>query len=643
MSLLSFDLETHLVQPGLLAPPIVCSSFAESTGHYMLDRDGTFTEVTKLLANDVTWVGANIAYDWGCVLAARPELLPLVWKAYEEGRVFDVQIAATLNAIGEGRLRDGELYRRDGSRTMSGRYSLAECVKEWLGRDDAKKNDKWRLSYALLENTPIAEWPEDARQYPIDDAVNTLQVAEKQLAGPCMNLHNQSAQAHAAFCIHLGAMWGLRTDPVKVEAFKELVNRELAEAMEHAKQNGLLWAKVKKRPDDLSKNTAAIRARVEAAYKGQPPKTPTGATSTSREALADSGDPVLEKFANASKWEKLATYIPTMVEASTRPLNVKPNVLLSTGRTSYEGLIQLLPRRGGVRECFTARPGHLLSSVDYAAIEMSTLAQVCLWLNKWSNLADAINAGQDPHCILGADLIGTTYEDFLARKGELKNIRQAAKAGNFGFPGMMGAPRFVIAQKNAGASVCEWFFGDGKCCENRVMEWKGKPLDMPLCSRCIEQATGLRAKYMGRWAEMKHYWNWVAAEVDTWDAVTQFVSNRVRGSVTGPQAANTLFQGLAADGAKRAVVQLTKEMYLDRASPLYGSRLLVFSHDETVLEIPEEKLHEASLRQAEVMVEQMRTVVPDVRVSAEPAAMKHWSKLAEAKYDSEGRLVAWDS
>jgi len=28
VSLLSFDLETHLIQPGLLAPPIVCGSFA---------------------------------------------------------------------------------------------------------------------------------------------------------------------------------------------------------------------------------------------------------------------------------------------------------------------------------------------------------------------------------------------------------------------------------------------------------------------------------------------------------------------------------------------------------------------------------------------------------------------------------------
>jgi hypothetical protein len=594
------------------------------------------------LNGDVTWCVANGAYDFGCVLAARPELMPLVWKAYVEGRVFDVQIAATLNAIHEGRMNDGDLFRRDGTKIQSGRYSLQECVKEWLGRDDAKKNDRWRLSYALLDGIPINEWPEDAKQYPVDDAVNTLEVAQAQLAG-AKNLGNQSAQAHAAFCIHLGAMWGLRTDPVKVAAFKKEVDEHLAAAMATAKANGLLWAKVKKRPDDLSKNTAEIRQRVMAAYQGNPPKTPTGAVSTSREALQDSGDPVLEAFVEVGKWEKLNTYIPTLEEAARGPLNVKPNVLLSTGRTSYDGLIQLMPRKGGVRGCFRAREGHVLSSVDYAAIEMSTLAQVCLWTVKWSKLAESINEDKDIHCVMGADLLGISYNEFLSRKEELKPIRQAGKAGNFGFPGLMSPAKFVIAQKRAGYSVCEWFNNDKRCGEEKVVDWKSRPLDFPLCKRCIVQSTVLREKYVQRWQEMPKYWNWVQTEADNKGGVTQFVSERFRGGVNGPQAANTLFQGLAADGAKRAVVKLTEEMYLDRSSPLYGSRLLIFSHDETILEIPEEKAHDAAIRQALVMVEQMRTVVPDVLVKAVPALQYYWDKDSEAKYDESGRLIPWDS
>jgi hypothetical protein len=230
----------------------------------------------------------------------------------------------------------------------------------------------------------------------------------------------------------------------------------------------------------------------------------------------------------------------------------------------------------------------------------------------------------------------------LAAKEEaVKNIRQAGKAGNFGFPGMMAEAKFVIAQKKAGYSVCEWFFNDGRCGENRIFEYRDQPLEMPLCKRCVEQAREIRATYLKRWREVQKYWSWVMSKLRTDDAITQFVSLRVRGSPHGPAAANTLFQGLAADGAKRAVIQMTKEMY-SGDGPLLGSRLVLFAHDETIIEIPEERAHDAAMRQAEVMVEQMKTCVPDVKVKAEPALMRRWYKGAEAVYDANGRLVPWE-
>lgn len=384
MSLLSFDLETHLIQPGLLAPPICCGSWATRDGFGVITdimpRESTLRQVETQLKRGDTWVGANIAYDFACVLAARPDLMPLIWRAFEEGRVHDVQIAASLNAIAEGRMREGELYRRDGSRIMSGRYSLDECVKEWLGRDNAKENDRWRLSYALLENTPIDQWPEDARQYPIDDAVNTLLVAEAQLrpltgsfaTSGAKNLIDLKAQCHAAFAIHLGAVWGLRTDPARVSAFKGEVEAQISLLEQWAIEQGLMKKKTKKpKADgtwDFSIDKKALGERVLRAYDGNPPHTEKGGISTAKETLEDSGDPILERFVEVNKWRKFETYIPTLEEASAVPLNVKPNILLSTGRVSYEGLIQLMPRKGGVRECFVARRFDLYKEVpdDYA-------------------------------------------------------------------------------------------------------------------------------------------------------------------------------------------------------------------------------------------------------------------------------------
>jgi DNA polymerase I-like protein with 3'-5' exonuclease and polymerase domains len=647
VSLLAFDLESHLIQPGLLAPPIVCGSFADKrTGiRLLMSREETLDEVeASLSGDDVIFVGANIAYDWGCILAVRPDLLPLIWKAYAEERVFDVLIAGTLDAIAGGRLRseDGptELFMRNGKKIQSGRYSLESVTEDYLGRTDAKRNDRWRKSYALLADIPISEWPEDARQYPIDDAVNTLEVAEVQLK-QCQNLHNLPAQAHAAFCAHLGAIWGLRVDPERVNALKASVDENMARVQKFAVEHKLLKLGGTKKAPKWTKDTKYIKELVYKAYDGLPPTTDGGDISMSREALQDSMDPVLVEFSETSKWEKLHTYANTLFEAKDNPFNVECNILLSTGRASYKGLIQLIPRKGGVRECFTARPGYVWSSVDYAAIEMSTLAQVCLWALGYSKLADAINADVDPHSLFAAEMTGAQYEDFLKNKerAEEKGYRQAAKAANFGFPGMMGGVSFVTAKKTEGEKVCEWTYRDGQCGSEKVRQWKGRDLDSPFCKRCIEEAEKLRQFYLRQWPEMPNYFKWVQAEGDT---VEQFVSKRVRGGCSGPAAANTRFQGLAADGAKAAIVKMTEEMYLDSSSPLYGSRLMVFAHDESILEIPEEKAHEAAHRQAEIMVSEMRRFVPDVKVKAEPALMRHWSKSVTTKYDANGRLIPWE-
>lgn len=644
MNLVAFDVETHKIQPGLLSPPIVCGAFASDERVSLLAREDALDSLAFALQSG-TVVGQNIAYDFGCVLAHRPSMLRVIWRAYEEQRVLDIGIAGTLNAIAEGRLREGDLYRKDGTKVQSGRYSLDLLVEEWLGRTNAKENARFRTSYALLESTPIEQWPEDARQYPLDDVRNTLAVAKAMLLSrePCQNLHDQPTQAHAAFCMHLGAMWGLRTDPAAVEALAHATVEQQESLKARFLKEGLYKVGGTKAEPKLVKDTKKLKALVEQAYMGQPPRTEKGDVSTDRVALEESHDPLLEAFATVSKVDKIATYIPALREAATKPLNVRPNVLLSSGRSSYEGLVQLMPRKGGVRDCFVPRPGRVFCSVDYAAVELSTLAQVCLWTVGESALADAINANMDPHAFFAARMMDMRYEDFVARKSEpeLKDKRQAAKAANFGFPGMMGAAKFVVAKRREGMRVCELIHRDGKCGQEKTLEWKGRPTDYPLCARCCQEAETLRQFYLQTWPEVPAYWQWVQANTDIVDdSLMQFVSKRKRAGVTGPSGANTLFQGLAADGAKRAVIRLTREMYLG-TGPLRGARLVVFAHDETFTELPEETAHDAAHEQARIMVEEMRKVVPDVAIKAEPALMRRWYKDAETKYEN-GKLVPWE-
>lgn len=642
--MISFDLETHLIRPGVLAPPIVCGSAAGGRGGPVLMlKDKALEYIEYLLRAGETIAGANIAYDFGCVAAAKPELLLLIFDAYEEGRIFDVHIACMLDLIAKGCVQEGELLDpRTGAKlkdpakgTITNRVSLAACVDLYLGRKDAKANDEWRLRYAELDGLPLEQWPEVARQYPIDDAVNTLEVAQV-LQARGENLINLAPQCAAAWAAHLSAMWGMRTNPARVEAMRVALESKRAEDVAFAKSKGFMR-------EDGTKDTKLLKSHVALAYLGEPPMTETGAVSTAREVLEESGDEALERFSEVSKTEKLLkTYLPFVEEGTRAPINVKPNILLSTGRASYEGLIQLLPRKGPTRECFEPRPGKVWCSVDYSAIELSTLAQVCLWTVGRSKLAEVINDGKDPHCIMAAQLGAVSYEEALAGKesGHLKDLRQAGKAANFGFPGGMGAAKFVLAKRKENMRVCQVMRTAEVCGVEKVTQWKGRPCP-PVCRACCEAAEKLRSFYLSTWVEMQAYFSHINAHLQDTDRVTQFVSQRVRGGVRFTQACNTLFQGLAADGAKLALWEITKEAYLDSESPLYGSRVIVFAHDELILEMPEEQAHEAASRQTEVMIDAMRVFVPDVRVSAEPALMRRWYKDAKPVYEGN-RLVPWE-
>src|SRR4029077_1342292 len=236
---------------------------------------------TVLHRPELVVCGANIAYDM-LVLAVDfakrgIDVMPQVFAMYDpantvtrgecDGRVFEIQLAEGLHAIAQGHLGKhgvtGEpLINKETGRP--GRYSLNACVFEVLGRDDAKANDRFRLSYALLEGIPIESWPFEARTYPVDDAVNTLECALAQAGhipscGPhvwapsspaCLrcgqtpggdpvcrakqrrrNLHGLALQAYYAWAAHVGSAWGLHVPQDEVDALEAKVDKEREESI----------------------------------------------------------------------------------------------------------------------------------------------------------------------------------------------------------------------------------------------------------------------------------------------------------------------------------------------------------------------------------------------------------------------------
>ena len=123
--------------------------------------------------------------------------------------------------------------------------------------------------------------------------------------------------------------------------------------------------------------------------------------------------------------------------------------------------------------------------------------------------------------------------------------------------------------------------------------------------------------------------------------ICHLYTNRRRGQVHYTAACNSFFQGLAADGAKRALFEVQRHCQVLSDSPLFGSHVVNFLHDEIMLEVPEQRGPEAALELANIMMREFNHFVPDVPVRASPQLMRCWSKNAKPIYDSNGRLTPW--
>jgi len=146
------------------------------------------------------------------------------------------------------------------------------------------------------------------------------------------------------------------------------------------------------------------------------------------------------------------------------------SVMVRTGRTSCSSPnIQQIPKSSDFRQTFTASPGYFLLAVDYSFIELLTFAATALRRYGWSDMADVIKKGVDPHAHTAAMMLNVPLAEFLTWKdneavAEKKIVdgkevvikfkdkydqaRQAAKPVNFGVPGGLGVASLVCRQSS---------------------------------------------------------------------------------------------------------------------------------------------------------------------------------------------------
>jgi len=693
--IIGWDTETHLIEDGNLTPKLVCATFSGGGGsidaarHFSLENldsaSGFFVGAVSwnllvradkavdawcyFVQQGYTLVAHNHPYDLGVIINECPDLMPIVLHLMEEGRLRDTQVREQLIAIAEDNFNFDD---RTGKKP--GRFALAYLAELYFGEnlyEDKKDPKSWRLRYAELSGMAIHEWPEKAKTYAMDDAywcrkAYLQQAKERSLPEGILVDHtgtvtNEIEQTAAALSLHLMACHGVYTDSEAVRRFEKQVlglaiqadaaaemagflrvnkcrtcdgtgvpemSRSGLKCYECAGERGYMPKRCKVPRNKTGIHKGRMQALVTKAYGGEPPRTnastkfPLGQVKTDSDTLRGSGNAYLEKYAEGVEYKKLlTTYLPILQSGVDKPITSSPNVLVRSGRTSWRAPnFQNPPRKGGFRECFVPREGKVFAAIDYSSLELCTLAQVNLRLFNYSKMAEALQEGRDLHLAFAAQLLNISYEEAMARRADgdkaIKKARQDAKAGNFGFPGGLGIAAFVDYASSMGIPMT------------------------------FNRAQDLKDQWMETWPEMVNYFDMIARASDTSDSgrftVKQIGSDRLRGGCSYTSGANTLFQGLAADGAKAAMWYLTKAMYGDETSPLYGVRCWAFIHDEFLFEGPEETSHLWAPAASAIMVREMQKYTPNIPIKADPALMRRWYKDAEASYTEEGTLIIWE-
>lgn len=658
------DTETHPFSPGNIAPRLVATTVSRFNGssrtQEIYNRQDSFEVWRELLTQPDPLVAAFAAFDLAVVQANWPSLSPLIFARYEAGDIRCILIREALHILAIGELQD------DRSRAMLklNETYFRRCGKTLTGKKDGP--DGIRLNFDKLENVPLADWPAEAVQYAIQDAVAASEIFSCQ-----EDLPDEANQTRASFALYLMACTGFRADGAKVHRLRQTLEARVA------KMNTLLIPTGIIRPS-LSRNLNLIKALVAEQYEaldrnipyvikkgkakreedakvaaGADPKEP--GISYNKDALkelpcapseqggivgvADVCDPDKHVVcANPLHWLKarqedegeLTKYVAHLENAVTAPVNYTVTSLVSTGRTAISNPpLQQLPRRPGVRQCIIPPEGHWFIGADYAAIELTTLGQILLDMFGHSLLAQTIQQGRDPHCLTGSMLAGTDYDTFVhdlkqpTTKKAAKNFRQLGKGLVFGAAGGLGAESFV--------EFARLVYG---------YKYPGTKDEQ------IEGAKKHLRQVKAWYPDIAEYLKRVGRACDEGGGFFDLVqpwSGRIRGRVSYTQASNSPWQGLAGDLAKLAIWKITKEMYQKSSSPLYGCRIVVFMHDELLSQAPCEIAAEAAERQSELMIEAAHEVCRDVPTKALPWIARCWEKDAESVRDENGRLIPWES
>jgi DNA polymerase I len=270
-------------------------------------------------------------------------------------------------------------------------------------------------------------------------------------------------------------------------------------------------------------------------------------------------DPVPKKILDYRMLTKLlSTYVDALPDLTDKNGRIHTSFIqtgTATGRlSSRDPNLQNIPIREEsgrrIRNAFTAAPGTVLISADYAQIELVVLAH----LSSDKNLCAAFIEGVDVHRATASLIYGIPPETVSAE------MRRSAKTINFGVMYGMSAFRLAnelgISRTQAAAFISNYF-----TLYSGVRTFIDEIIAKAEDNGFVETITG-RRRFIGN------------------------IHSRNKNEKSGAEriAINTPIQGSAADIVKEAMIAVDQALKEEKN----GAQLLLQVHDELILECPDD-------------------------------------------------------
>lgn len=299
--LLYFDCESHLITQEDRIPPLVCMQYAFDDDEPVI-LGGTDEEIAKIRPLFLSWLDdPNITFvthggffDYSQMLelnnyknGSTPEQDVLILKiqaAALAGRIRDTVIMGRENAI--------EFDWMDFDRQMWVKqppFTLEYLTKKFTGQVVQGKTgpDVWRLRYKELHGLHPDLWPEGAREYALFDVIY-LRDTFKALS---RNVYADEAfQTATAWGLYLMGLWGIHTDPIRVEAWSRYVEPKVAGVVKQLVAAGLMRYNAPKLNTELRAQAIESVCRARGV---EPKRTPTGKVASDAKYLKSLDAPFL--------------------------------------------------------------------------------------------------------------------------------------------------------------------------------------------------------------------------------------------------------------------------------------------------------------------------------------------------------------